>query len=514
FVFFNSDVNGDSKSGDWYGRTYSKGSNILSGNIVMNSGFGYGSTKVFQGNVTGDKYGWKASVAFYASTGTWKVERYHYYKPNLHDTWTAWNIKYKPLTLGSYQQYDSGNTSVIDEQLSTLAVAKVDFLLFDETNNLYVDDEYIFRRAKTTASRISSWNSNANNRNIKYAIAVGGIQWSHDPQTIEFEAGEVWKEFVNTAEGGTTNYFNLNSKPILVVYCTPTDRSSWESWTGDKTNTNKFTVRWAHSPSTAGTYGWEVRNGTLDHDEVMVVMPGWNNNKGATPVSRSNGDYYTLSGWDKVLKKSPKPQIVIINSFNEYAEETAVAVTNTDDLVSPSEKWYDKGGVIDNAMYWNLTKNYINLLITPSYKASTLYSKGQGWYRWHYKQWNGSSYSDMTWDQSNNRWKGAQTYALIMSDRQHPDTNDSVRTWIAPYAGTVRIQGTAKKEVDAGDGVIVSILKNSTGLWGQHTITTTTGLSHDFNTTVSTGDIIYFQVNKNSTITSDTTIWDPTITYQ
>lgn len=25
--------------------------------------------------------------------------------------------------------------------------------------------------------------------------------------------------------------------------------------------------------------GWEVRDGTIEHDEVMVVMPGWNNNK-------------------------------------------------------------------------------------------------------------------------------------------------------------------------------------------------------------------------------------------
>lgn len=370
FVFFNGDVNGDTKSGDWYGRTYDKRTQSLGGDTVMNSGFGNSATKVFQGNVTGDKYGWKASVAFFASTGTWKVEPYHFFKQNLYDTWTAWNIKYNPLTLGSYQQYDSDNTAVIDEHLSTISAAKVDFLLFDQTNNIYVDDEYIFQRAKTTASRIKTWNSNVNNRNIKYAISIGGNQWTHDPLTMEFEAGEVWNQFVNTVNGGATNYYNLNAKPLLVIYASAADRASWENWTGNKTNTNHFTIRWAISPAAAGNYGWEVRTGTIDNDEVMVVMPGWNNHQGVTPVSRSNGDYYSLSGWENVMLKTPKPQIVIINSFNEYAEETAVAVTDTANVVSPTEKWYNKGGLLDNSMYWNMTKNYINQLNNPGYVAS------------------------------------------------------------------------------------------------------------------------------------------------
>ena len=515
FVFFNSDVNGDALAGDWYARSYSKKLLGLDGyDFLMNSGFGSNATKTMQGNVTGDVHGWKASVAFYSSTGTWKVQPYHFIQQNMHDTWTAWNIKYKPLTLGSYQQYDSGNTAVIDEHLGTLADAKIDFLLLDQTNNIYVDDEYIFRRAKDIVVRLTNWNSNAANRDVKYANAIGGIQWSHDPETIEWEAGQIWNEFVNTPQGGTANHYYLNGKPLLVVYCLPSDRTAWENWTGDKTNSNRFTIRWAHSPHTAGTYGWEVRNGTLDHDEVMVVMPGWNNNKGATPVSRANGDYYTLSGWEKVLLKTPKPQIVIVNSFNEYAEENAVAITDTSAVVSPTEQWYDKSGVVDNYMYWNLTKNYINLLITSSYKASTLYNKGQGWYRWSYKQWDGSAYSDMTWDATNHRWKGSQAYNLIMADSQHPDTNDSVRTWAAPYAGTVRIQGTPKKQDALGDGVVVKIIKTNTVIWGPQTITTTTGVSHDFTTTVSAGDSIYFSVNKNGNNTNDTTFWDPIITYQ
>lgn len=525
FVFLNSDPNGDGISGDWYQRFYDKSSGALYwGDNIVNSGFGYNSTKIFQGNVTGNVDGWKASIAFYASTGTWKVEPFHFIKPNNNNTWTDWTIKYLPLTLGTYQTYDSGDTAVIDEHLATIAAANIDFLLVDSTNSLYVDEEYIYQRTKKAAARISNWNSNISNRNIKYSLVVGAVHYidpldpnhvNKEAESIEFEAGEVWNQFVNTPQGGTTNYKYLNGKPLLVFYLADkaAAQTDWEGWAGNKTNSNRFTIRWAHSPSIPGDYGWEVRTGTSAHDEAMLVMPGWNNNVGNTPVSRANGDYYSLSGWEQVMKKEAKPQIVIINSFNEFKEETAVAVSDTSVLVTPSEKWYDKTGVIDNSMYWNMTKNYVNLAHTPTYKASTLFSMGQGWYSWRYQQWNGSSYSDMTWDAANGRWKGAQALSLIMSGSQHPDTNDSVRTWVAPYAGTIRIQGTAKKIDNIGDGVIVSILKNSSGLWGQTTITNTTGLSHDVTTTVAAGDYIRFIVNKNGTNSNDTTLWDPTITY-
>lgn len=518
YVFFNADINADGKSGDLYGREYSKLSGMLSGDIPMNSGFGLNATKIMQGNVTGDEYNWKASVAFFASTGTWKVERYRYIKGNLYDTWSAGfavPVRYVPYTLGSYQTYDSGNEAVIDEHLSTIASTGINWLLLDETNNINADSGYILNRATKLAQRIKVRNDNIANTPVKYAFAIGAIQWSNDPLTIEQEAGQVWNEFANNASyGGSNYYYYFNGKPLLVVYSTPAQRSAWESWGGNKTNSNRFTIRWAHSPSIAGTYGWEVRNGAVDDNEVMVVMPGWNNNRGVTPVSRANGDYYNLSCWDKVITRATKPSVVVINSFNEFAEETAVQVADTNSVVSPTEKWYDKGGTIDNSMYWNMTVNFINLLKSQLFTASTLFSKGQDWYRWKYLQWNGSTYSNMTWDSTNSRWKGDQTYCLIGSNWQHPDANDSIRAWVAPYAGTVRIQGVPKLQYTGGDGVVVKILKGATTVWGPQTITTTTGISHDFTTTVSANDVIYFVVNKNGTNTNDTTLWDPVISYQ
>lgn len=371
-VFFNFDQNADSKSGDWYTTVYEKMGNKLSGFQVMNSGFGYNATKLFQGNVTGDPYGWKASVSYTASTGTWKVDPYHYFKQNLYNTWTAWNIKYNPLTLGSYQTYDSNDTAVIDEHLATLAAASVDFLLFDATNYIYVDDEYIYQRGKTVSSRIKTWNSNPSNRNLKYALAVGALQATHNPASVEFEAGVVWDKFVNTVDGGTTNFHYVNGKPLLVLYSSTADRNAWISWGGSKANSNKFTVRFAEGGSPSGFYGWFTPpTGTIVNNDVMVVMSGWNNHVvGFTPISRAQGDYYSLLGWDRVMQKNPKPAVVVINSFNEYAEETAVAVADTTNVTGSTEKWLNKSGVMDNFMYWNMTKAYIKRLGNLAFSAA------------------------------------------------------------------------------------------------------------------------------------------------
>ncbi|MEX2683918.1 MAG: hypothetical protein Q6373_020270, partial [Candidatus Sigynarchaeota archaeon] len=143
FVFFDGDVNGDGMPGDWY----------VGGKGCMNTGFGAGSDRQFLGNVTGDARGWSASVAFYGSNGTWHVQPYYFIKKNIYDTWDAWNIRYRPLTLGSYRTYDSSNASVIDEHLAMIAAAGIDFLLLDETNNLYVEEGYSFLRARALVSR-------------------------------------------------------------------------------------------------------------------------------------------------------------------------------------------------------------------------------------------------------------------------------------------------------------------------------------------------------------------------
>ena len=162
----------------------------------------------------------------------------------------------------------------------------------------------------------------------------------------------------------------------------------------------------------------------------------------------------------------------------------------------------------------------INILADTqdTYRFSSGFSSTQGLNQWYYKQWNGSSYSDMTWDLTNGYWKGAQSYCIVGNWWAHPDTNDAVIAWKAPKSGTITVRGHMEHSGnhDLSDGVKTLIKKNSTQVWpssGTQDIMGGFMATHVFQVAVVTDDYIYFHLNKNSTITADTTRWDPVISY-
>ena len=240
----------------------------------MNSGFGIGATRIMQGNVTGDRYGWKALVAFNpsASGGTWTIQRYRAFDTVSTNTWAGFPtkppIRYVPLTLGSYQTYDSGDPAVIDEHLNTISGAEIDWLLLDETNGLNNVSGAILNRAKDLVVRIGAHNAQPSKRDIRYAFAIGQIQFAPNRvQAVEEEAAQIWTEFANNAAlGGASNYYHVAGKPLLVVYASPELQNQWKAYTGDKTASNHFTVRFAprgRPASTAGSSTRPVRSSTV-----------------------------------------------------------------------------------------------------------------------------------------------------------------------------------------------------------------------------------------------------------
>lgn len=535
YAYFNADVVGaDGNAGDLVGREFDRSTgSIRTDDILLNSGFGLNATNFMQANVLGDRYGWKASIAFHAGIdgGAWYVQRYRAADTVSTNTWAGFPgkpaIRYKPLTLGQYQTYDSGDSAVIDEHLATISDAQVDWLLFDETNSLNNVSGAILNRARDVAQRMKVHNDNPTKRDIRYAFAVGGVQWSGDPLVIEQEAAQTWAEFANSPSiGGADHYYQVDGKPLLVVYAAPAIQNAWRSYSGSKTATNHFTVRFASSsPAQAGEYGWQLdANGTPSNDEVMLTMPGWNNNiPGYSPVSRQNGVYYAAASWRKVLDRPVKPRIVVINSFNEFAEETSVQISDTSQLVAPAEKWYNSDGVIDNALYWNMTRDFINQLKNPSkvHRASTDFASSQGAAGWSYEEWNYAgatrTIQPMTWDPPNSRWKGTHANALISAGWQHPDTNaDSARVYVPSTSGTVTVSGLVSKQSTGGDGVGVRILKNDVQIWpasgGQRVLTGTTSQTFLLSLSVTVGDKIQFVANSLTTPSYDTVLWDPTIT--
>lgn len=144
----------------------------------------------------------------------------------------------------------------------------------------------------------------------------------------------------------------------------------------------------------------------------------------------------------------------------------------------------------------------------------------QGFNQWYYQEYNGN-YINMNWDSQNNLWRGSYSYNIISKETQHPQTNSSVRKWVAPKNGSIRITSTffARKQSSGGDGVCIKIMKNNIQVWpftiGYYWFpgNDTSGVVADTWIDVITGDSIYFCVNQNTTIDFDTILWDPIISY-
>jgi len=369
------DVDGDlkediifySSDGSWY-VSYASSNNTFGSQQIWKLAHTANAGNVFVGDPLGDN---NLDAVGYM-TGVWNIlpNSNDYVKPLRWNLWDAWAIKYLPLTLGTYQQYDSGDSLVIREHLAEISDANIDYLLMDETNYIHTEGNIIFNRAQKVAQEIKKWNNDSINKKIFYAYAVGGMQFSGNPNTLEDEAEDVWFNVVNNASnGGANNYFHLDGKPLLVCYYG--QQSYLDAWNAMQSHpwTQYFTIRWCTgtNSSTPDLYGWGIPNGSINSSTLMEVMPGWNNHKGSF-VSRTyngvEGGFYKELCWDRVLTQLPGT--VIINSYNEFAEETAVQITNTSNLTGSSEAWStpDK--------YWDMTVDYIDQYRTE--KANQLKS--------------------------------------------------------------------------------------------------------------------------------------------
>ncbi|MHB8143002.1 MAG: FG-GAP repeat domain-containing protein [Thermoleophilia bacterium] len=416
-----ADVNGDSKAdavafsnsgGYWY-VALSNGNGFVSpGTVSWKNNFGQDSNWQTVADVKGDKKA--APAAFFYSDGSWKVmpaDLDKFSGPNIVNTWEAGfkkPIRYRPLVNGVPSEYDSGDPAVIDEHLKMMEDAQIDYLIFDLTNVIDTNEGYISSRAKAVASRIAIWNASGLHRPIKYVVAIGKMNLVAanggpvDPQYMEDEAAEVTNCFVVPDSnkcpygtvagiGGPDNYYYVDGKPLLISYAEYSWRLTWQNSGIDKTNSNQFTVRWlqGETPNSAAPpstnpppsdyglyYGWGYWSGSLPNPDVMVVMPGWNNQHGGYDyVSRyttTSGSpvynywnwgassplryFYNDLSWQRVL--ATKPNTVVINSFNEFAEETAVEPSDTSQVYNAGDQYKTESWPTPD-FFWNMTKQNI-----------------------------------------------------------------------------------------------------------------------------------------------------------
>jgi len=244
-------------------------------------------------------------------------------------------------------------------------------------------------------------------------------------------------------------------------------------------------------------------SGTVKITSDGKISVGPNGDGVRVKVLKNNKDIWPSSGW----------QTIPANSSISFPEKY-VNVEAGDALYFIVNK---NGTNSYDSTTWDPVITYMPY---PVYQASVGFSSTQGTEGWYYQQWDAStySYSNMTWNSGNNSWKGSDAYCYVFSDSQHPDTRDSVRKWVAPRTGVIRITSSGQISVGPnGDGVNVRVMKGHANVWpscGWRYIPANSGISFPpTDVSVTAGDELYFIVNKNGTISYDTTNWDPIITY-
>ena len=146
--------------------------------------------------------------------------------------------------------------------------------------------------------------------------------------------------------------------------------------------------------------------------------------------------------------------------------------------------------------------------------ASRDFSRDQGRNDWQYQGWDGSTYADMRYDASHDRWQGSRPLCQIGPNWSHPDRGcEPSRTWVSPIDGTVTVSGVARDLAPGGgDGVLVKVLKGESELWSA-TIENGDEEGHPFSLEVAVhaGDEIHFRVNARGDADFDTTFFNPKV---
>lgn len=93
---------------------------------------------------------------------------------------------------------------------------------------------------------------------------------------------------------------------------------------------------------------------------------------------------------------------------------------------------------------------------------------------------------------------------------------DTVRRWLAPHSGTIRVDGTASLVAGPayrGDGAQVTIEHNGAQQWTSVLSQTVTSSNHSIELNVAAGDPVWFRLHVIDNAADDAVAWDPTIIY-
>lgn len=230
----------------------------------------------------------------------------------------------------------------------------------------------------------------------------------------------------------------------------------------------------------------------------------------------TNGSDYNTIGTSVTIPAGSATATVPVTVINDSAVESDEQVT----LAINSSASYTIG--TPNAASVTITSDDTTPTPTPvpppppptgnTYNAEADFSGTQGQRNWTYRD---SAGNLMTYNSAEGYWFGNEQYNLIWPSGGHPGENaDSVRRWTAPGSGSINITGSASDlNTGNGDGVNLYIRKGQTALW-QHALDNGgADVNYNLTTTVVSGDVIDFVINKRASNGQDTTYFNPTIAF-
>jgi hypothetical protein len=145
-------------------------------------------------------------------------------------------------------------------------------------------------------------------------------------------------------------------------------------------------------------------------------------------------------------------------------------------------------------------------------QASDGFSGLAGKNDWHYLAWDGSAFAGLEFDRQKNLWQKAGGPAVGHSFLA-PAAAGAVRQWKAPRDDTVRVEGVASVDAQAGRSIEVKIMRNADSVWATRAVEPGTPVAHDVRVEVRKGDTISFVAMRQAGATGEHRVaWDPAIT--
>lgn len=211
--------------------------------------------------------------------------------------------------------YGAGDPKLIRRHYEMMRECGVDFLIFDDTNGIFVDDSIVDHNIKAWFDFMDKVPPK---ERIWLCIAFGGELNQHSNRKSFYDAADyLYKTYANRP-----SYWRREGRPFLLWYI---ERGTTDD---DWQDPRWFIRRCYHFFRTDDQakhegWGWGSKPYPPPNKECMSFFPGWSFGDNP-PIERRGGDYF-MECWVRVLKA--QPNYVAIADWNQWHERCAIEDT-------------------------------------------------------------------------------------------------------------------------------------------------------------------------------------------